>query len=65
MLKFLDYVSKLLWNNNVTAPTTVEEARHNQVLFEMTGFTRCIGSVDGTLVGLECCTNCTTHNHNV
>jgi hypothetical protein len=54
---FISYGSKVLFPKYVTAPTTKEEALKNMKEFGKAGYHGCIGSSDGTHVGMERCSN--------
>ena len=60
---FIEYGSTVLYEKHVLAPLKTTYMSRIENLFTIAGFNGCIGSSDGTHIGLLCCPSWAFHNH--
>ena len=60
---FIEYGSTVLYEKHVLAPLKTTDMSRIENLFTIAGFNGCIGSSDGTHVGLLCCPTWAFNNH--
>ena len=63
MNTFIKYGSSVMWKRYIIKTFNVEDAKYNTNLFVSAGFTGCIGSVDGTHVMIENCSDWAQNKH--
>ena len=60
---FLVYGSSVLYNNHVTVPATTTDSKVFESLFASAGFNGCMGSTDGTHIGMHTCATWAANSH--
>ena len=61
--KFIKYGSTDLYHKHVTIPATTTDSSIFESVFSSAGFNGCIGSSDGTHIGMRCCATWAAHGH--
>ena len=60
---FIEYGSTVLYEKHVMSPMKTMDMSRIEKLFNFAGFNGCIGSSDGTHIGMLCCPSWAFHNH--
>ena len=61
--KFLIYGSTVLYKKHVTIPATTTDSSIFESIFASAGFNGCIGSTDGTHIGMHSCASWAAHSN--
>ena len=62
-MAFIEYGSTVLYEKHVMSPLKTMDMSRIEKLFNIAGFNVCIGSSDGTHIGMLCCPSWAFHNH--